>query len=279
MATERKLDVDFWDYQKVYNTFVRPLGGGGLDATDFIEILEERRSNGYKYFFQTDENGRLERLSFEMDDAMQSYALGGDENVLLFDPTFGTNKYGLQLSMFTAVAETGATVILFVCLFRSGDENTFKWCFKCFHDTFRVAPSYIFTDGDPAIAGALQECKSIWPNTYHALCVYHLFQNFFKHLHCLYAKTHDKWTELCRAWWKLAKDSDIRTCDSFDDRFDAEILNHVKSYSNKEASTYNNAIKWLASLKAVCDGSWLIRRVSFCRALHLCGSRQCDGRR
>ena len=87
-----------------------------LDASGLLDFLQERRDTGYQCFVRADGEGCLDRIFFELEDALTDYAVGGADNVLLFDPTHGTNKYGLKLALFVTVAATGASVALAVCV-------------------------------------------------------------------------------------------------------------------------------------------------------------------
>ena len=149
-----------------------------------------KRDKGLQYFFRLNGN-RLEKLFLELEGGFEDWASGGQQNVLLFDPTWGTNKYGLKLACFCTVAPTGKTIINSVCLIQDEDTFSFEWCFRCFADVFRVPPSAFFTDGDPKIATAFGLVSAVetdpWHDTEHFLCVFHISVNFSKHLKPLFS--------------------------------------------------------------------------------------------
>ena len=136
----------------------------------------------------------MDRCFIQLDGSTEEWALGGSENVLLFDPTHGTNRHRLKLAAFVTVAPSGQTVILAICLLEHEDEVTFEWLFNCFQRVFRVPPLAFFTDGDVAMDQAFQKMKAgAWTSTVHLLCVYHLSKNVFQHLHPLFS---------CKSAWQ-----------------------------------------------------------------------------
>ena len=148
-----------WSYDDVYSLIkdVRAMSSAkDLDATNLLEYLTEREKTfGLRYFARTD-GDRLNMLFFELEGGFDDWACGGTENVLMFDPTWGTNKYGVKLACFTTVAPTGRTVVNSCVLIRNEDTPTFEWCFRCFAEVFRTPPVACFTDGDTAMARALR---------------------------------------------------------------------------------------------------------------------------
>ena len=133
-----------------------------------------QRLDGHEFFVNVDANGCLDRCFIQLDGSIEEWALGGSENVLLFDPTHGTNRHRLKLAAFVTVAPSGQTVILAICLLEHEDEITFEWLFLCFQRVFRVPPLAFFTDGDVAMDQAVEKMKAgAWKSTIHLLCVFH----------------------------------------------------------------------------------------------------------
>lgn len=68
-------------------------------------------------------------------------------------------------------------------------QESFEWLFNTFVTCMQgKAPKTIFTDQDAAMALAIR--KSL-PNTYHALCSWHILENAKKNLSKLYT---DRWS-------------------------------------------------------------------------------------
>jgi phospholipase C len=73
-------------------------------------------------------------------------------------------------------------------------------------------PEVIFTDSDAAMAEAIAE---LWADTTHLLCTWHLFKNFYEHIHPSFSGKADEWHKLAGMWWKLCKSSDVSAKDTF----------------------------------------------------------------
>ena len=107
-----------------------------------------------------------------------SYSHFGD--AVCFDTTYRKNKERRPFAMFIGVNHHKQTVIFGAALLYDETAEIFMWLFK----TFTTAVSgkklkTILTDQDAAMAKAL---ASQWPETYHRLCIWHIYQNAAKHL-------------------------------------------------------------------------------------------------
>lgn len=172
------------------------------------------------------------------------WALGADKNVVFFDMTHDTNVYKMKLGCFTTVGADGQTIILAACLLLREDEQSFEWAFSAFLNTFRYAPAVIITDGDQGMATAI---KRIFLGTRHILCIYHLSLNFNHHIKPFFSDG-AAWRQAQDMFWKLAKETDERSCSSFDEDFD-QLVQIVKSAGASEDKT-GKAIKWLETLRS-----------------------------
>jgi hypothetical protein len=104
--------------------------------------------------------------------------------VVLYDTTWGTNRYGMKLGCFTTVGRNGETIILAASLLMHETDDSFVWAFEQFRKAFRIPPSVFVTDGDPKMASAVSK---IFPDsTKHMLCIYHLSLNFTEHIKPLF---------------------------------------------------------------------------------------------
>ena len=237
-----------WNYEDVREVFRSTAGEKELDATHLIEELETRnKERGLEYMART-EGDRLALVFWECEDAMDDWAQGGESNVLLFDPTCNTNKYGLKLACFTTVASTGQTVILACCLVRSENEASFEWAFRCFSDTFRVKPAIIFTDSDKAIANAVEKLcdpEQPWEGLEHLLCVFHISKNFYSHLKPLFP-TSEAWHRVNSMFWRIAKDSDAHAVSRWETDW-GELKELVQNNSNT-SDKQSAAFRWMDDL-------------------------------
>jgi hypothetical protein len=129
-----------------------------------VSYLEQRGQEGLQHYMTVDETGRLSRLFVEMEGACDEYALGGDDNVVLFDPTHGTSRYALKLCCFTTVSSAGQTIILAVAFLEKEDVFCFEWAFRCLMDVFKVSPPVFYSDADTAIGIAVNNLNvcNVW---------------------------------------------------------------------------------------------------------------------
>jgi len=150
---------------------------------------------------------------------MTEYARNAEYNVVLFDPTWGTNASGLKLCCFTTVGASGKSMVLAKALIAHEDHDTFEWCFRCFAKAFKVAPIAFFSDSDAQIESAFDECSTlegdVWAGCLHFLCLYHLSQNMHTHLHHLFVSKPESWRKVHSLFWRIAKNTDSRSRGAF----------------------------------------------------------------
>lgn len=130
-----------------------------------------------------------------------------------------------------------------------------------FHSVFKVKPAAIFTDGDVAMHSAIKRlsekkgdvradgsiapCDGIWHGIRHLLCIFHLWKNMYTNIHPMFVQQIDKWREAANMWWKICKQTDVHSIDSFDAEW-AELVAFVKSFgihSTQRAEAVHSAIK------------------------------------
>ena len=145
-----------WNYQDVYNKFA-PSGEERLfDATNFTEYSRKRQNDKDLYFdTTTDTDGCLEKVFWVLEGGLDLWAEGYESNCVLFDTSYGTNRYFLKIGAFTTVNKYGKTVIIACSLLTNEDQESFEWLFKEFLKVFRTTPNVMFTDGDPGMANAI----------------------------------------------------------------------------------------------------------------------------
>ena len=155
-----------------------------------METLQQRKDEyGLNFELWCDSLGYTERVFCELHGAKEHWARCPKSNVLLFDPTFGTNQHGLKLCCFVSISATGRNTILAFVLIEIENKESFEWSFRCFAKAFRTPPQVFGTDGDQEIERAvdlLTEEGEIRHGTHHILCVYHISQKLHKHLRKLF---------------------------------------------------------------------------------------------
>jgi hypothetical protein len=197
-----------------------------FDSSNFLELLHNRKlSLGLPFDFKT-RSGNLDLIFTVMEGGLEymfsdttfdTYRSGAKIKVMFFDTTFNTNRFGAKLGIFSTVTNMGKTQLLAVG-YIAGDEDTekFIWLFDMFKKYFLV-PEVLFTDSCQKIEGAI---KATFPGTIkHFLCIWHIFKNFSYHLCWMFSK--QDWHSISRLFWKLARETDLRSVSLFDVEFDS----------------------------------------------------------
>ena len=165
--------------------------------------------------------------------------------VVLYDTTWGTNRYGMKLGCFTTVGRNGETIILAASLLMHETDDSFVWAFEQFRKAFRIPPSVFVTDGDPKMASAVSK---IFPDsTKHMLCIYHLSLNFTEHIKPLFPDQAD-FKVATDLFWKIAKETDAHSKERFQQDFD-KLYTYVEEVNCTNETKYNSALKFLRSLE------------------------------
>jgi hypothetical protein len=251
-AEEQNIPITF-DYKYIANRFKPTTVEKTMDASNFYDRLEERKKQGLAGSIRLDSAGRLESAFWQVKGSEDHYARALECNVLLFDTTFNTNKYGMKLGCLTTISETGKTIILACSLVQSESIESFLWVFEMFLECFKVRPAVIFTDGDPAMHNAI---KQVLPETVHLLCTYHLSLNLHTHFCSLFPPLKKGetggggWKKFKSKWWSIALNHERSSCSNFDAEW-AELLEMLpaKPENEKAAKRYQDALTWLEGLK------------------------------
>ena len=251
-----------WNYKDIYSQNASTTSEKTLDASNLLQLLEERqRADGLAFFARNSSSGALSQVFVELAHGFEDWAVGGTENVLLFDPTWGTNRAGFKLCCFTTVSSTGQTVILAFCLLMEETHIMFEWAFRCFAEVFRTPPRTLFTDGDYCIATAfasVSEDDGPWAGARHLLCVFHISKNFYEHIKRLFGSNKDAWEDAHDMFWSIAKESDAYSRESFGSDWE-KLLEFVDS-SVANSPAKQQAMEWLGTLGARSK-QWALRFV------------------
>ncbi|CAN1262657.1 Protein FAR1-RELATED SEQUENCE 5 [Linum perenne] len=97
-----------------------------------------------------------------------------------FDTTYRTNNTARPLAIFVGKNNHHQLIVFGAALLYDETIPTFEWLFNTFSRCMdNEKPSCIFTDQCAAIKAAV---RSVFPNTFHGLCTFHLLQNAHKNL-------------------------------------------------------------------------------------------------
>ncbi|XP_074560767.1 protein FAR1-RELATED SEQUENCE 5-like [Curcuma longa] len=152
----------------------------GIDAETLIELFacEKEKNCGFFYEYETDSDKRFNRCFWADHVSRRAYSVFGD--VVVFDTTYNTNKYGLIFAPFVGVNHHHQTII-FGCGFLSDEKaDSFVWLLKTFIEAMpNGAPKVIITDQDPAMTKAIAQ---VFPQTIHRYCLWHILNKFSEKL-------------------------------------------------------------------------------------------------
>jgi len=211
-----------------------------LDSTNLDSYLRERMCKDPRLFYNTTTNsiGQLERVFFVLNDAHQIWSEQEVKSVY-FDTKHGTNRYGQKLGCICTTDSNGKTQILAASFVQEEDHESFSWVFQQFEHAIG-RPHIIFTDEDKQMNSAL---KQEWPDTIHLLCIWHIWKNFYKHIHPLFTGGDgaEHWKTVACMWWDLTKNSDIVVRNNFDTLFN-NLMRYIDLHSSGFQPKHRN---WL----------------------------------
>ncbi|XP_042973066.1 protein FAR1-RELATED SEQUENCE 5-like [Carya illinoinensis] len=119
-----------------------------------------------------DDDGRLKNVFWTNPRSRVAYQYFGD--VVTFDTTYLTNRYGMPFAPFVGVNHHGQSILLGAGLISSEDTKTFVWLFKTWLQCMDGnAPKAIITDQDRAMKNAI---AIIFPNTRHRFFLWHILK-------------------------------------------------------------------------------------------------------
>lgn len=214
-----------------------------LDCTNLIEHLKDREimDSSLDFKIHHDEfDGSLQCIFFVIEGGKDVWRRCRGR-VLLYDTKHGTNRYGLKLGCFCSIDEHGLTRVLAGSFLLKEDEDSFAWAYSAFSSSFQSTPAVLFTDSDQAMANAKEQ---EWPETTHLLCVFHIWKNFYTHIHPLFMYRNHEWKAVCNMWWKLCKNTDASDRLNFNDNFQS-LIEFVKSNASVGKEVVEKQVPWL----------------------------------
>ena len=241
-----------WNLGDIKSRFPMPAATRDWDCNGLIDFLRTRRdTQNLSYEVKVNDGNQIVGVYVEFEDAIAEYAEAGSENVILFDPTHGTNVYKMKLCCTTTVGPTGRTVILSACLISYEDYESVLWAFQCFHRTFRVRPAAIFTDEGASISKAFKEFSAEgmpWHGVLHKLCIFHLSKLFYQHVKPVLSDDSDIFHKAVGYFWTISKGSDAVQKETFDDAWN-ELVDYVKKNSKSSDEKISDCVDWLEGLR------------------------------
>ncbi|KAG2708236.1 hypothetical protein I3760_05G182800 [Carya illinoinensis] len=151
--------------------------GGGEALTEYFKRMRSQ-NDGFVYMIDVDEDLRLRNVFWADARSRAAYEYFGD--VITFDTTYLTNRYGMPFAPFVGVNHHGQSILLGAGLLSSEDTSTFVWLFEAWLECMNGrAPKAIITDQDRAMKSAV---AMVFPNTRHRYCLWHIMRKLLEKL-------------------------------------------------------------------------------------------------
>lgn len=140
----------------------------GHDGHMLHEFLMGEQGKNPSFYFKIESNDEnmITHCFWADSTSRRAYNCYGD--VVIFDTTYNTNRYGLIFTPLMGVNNHGQ-IIIFECAFLSNETiDLFVWLFDQFLEAMSSdAPKMIIIDQDPAMTNAISQTL---PTTFHRYC-------------------------------------------------------------------------------------------------------------
>src|SRR3989440_65888 len=170
-----------------------------FDSNDFVEVLEQLKSqdNEFQYDVKISETNELQQAIWMYPEQKMNYCRFND--IVIFDNTYKTNRFGMPFGIFTGVNNHGQSICFAGTIMCDESTDSFIWTFNAFMKMVNNhAPKALLTDEDHAIIRAVSQIFEPL-GTKHALCLWHLLKNITKNLNGILGV---KWLEFIKSFYK-----------------------------------------------------------------------------
>ncbi|KAF5450108.1 hypothetical protein F2P56_030484 [Juglans regia] len=145
--------------------------GGGEALTEYFKRMR-LQNDGFVYVIDVDEELMLRNVFWADARSRAAYEYFGD--VITFDTTYLTNRYGMPFAPFVGVNHHGQSILLGAGLISSEDKSTFVWLFRAWLECMDGrTPKAIITGQDRAMKSAI---AVVFPHTRHRYCLWHIMR-------------------------------------------------------------------------------------------------------
>ncbi|XP_021735745.1 protein FAR1-RELATED SEQUENCE 5-like [Chenopodium quinoa] len=162
----------------VYNTLAIEkagrLEGGDCNALIKSFAARQAKESDFYYEFEVDGNHALCSVFWRDGRMRRDYEAFGD--LMVFDTTYRTNKYGMICAPFVGMNHHCNNVMFGMSFVLDEKTSSFVWLFEAFMRSMGGCrdPITLMTDQAPSIAATIRQ---IFPSTRHRLCTWHLGEN------------------------------------------------------------------------------------------------------
>ncbi|XP_019163470.1 PREDICTED: protein FAR1-RELATED SEQUENCE 5-like [Ipomoea nil] len=123
----------------------------------------------YVFRYDVDSQDQLCRAFWADPIAKENFSAFGE--VVSFDATYGTNRYGMVLVPFTGVDNHKRGVTFAMGLISREDVDSYVWLLQQFKSAMGCVPSCTITDQDPSMRVAVPQ---VFDTTRHRFCMWHI---------------------------------------------------------------------------------------------------------
>ncbi|XP_042966947.1 protein FAR1-RELATED SEQUENCE 5-like isoform X4 [Carya illinoinensis] len=200
--------------------YLRMGKGGGEALNDYFTRMR-KMNDGFVSVMDVDDEFRVRNVFWADARSRAAYAVFGD--VITFDTTYLTNRYGMPFAPFVGVNHHGQSILLGAGLISSEDTSTFVWLFEAWLECMNGrAPQAIITDQDRAMKNAI---GIVFPQTRHRYYLWHIMLKLPEKL-----GSHGDYDAGLKANIQNAV-YDTQTCDEFEEKWQ-QLMNKYDLMGN-----------------------------------------------
>jgi zinc finger SWIM domain-containing protein 3 len=190
-----------WIYDDLYNFIYQKEGTNReFDSNDFVKELERLKSQDNEFCYEiliNPETNELQQAIWMFPEQKMNYCRFND--VVVFDNTYKTNRFGMPFGIFTGVNNHGQSVCFAGTIMCNESAESFLWTFNSFLKMVNnYSPKTLLTDEDQAIIKAV-DLVFVPHGTKHTLCLWHLMKNLVKNLN---GTLGFKWAEFIKFFYQ-----------------------------------------------------------------------------
>ncbi|XP_019150575.1 PREDICTED: protein FAR1-RELATED SEQUENCE 5-like [Ipomoea nil] len=158
--------VDFKNLKRDLMAFIRT-----SDAHIVVKKYAKKVDDcpDYVFRYDVDSQDQLCRAFWTDPIAKENFLAFGE--VVSFDATYGTNRYGMVLVPFTGVDNHKRGVTFAMGLISREDVDSYVWLLQQFKSAMSCVPSCTITDQDPSMRVAVPQ---VFDTTRHRFCMWHI---------------------------------------------------------------------------------------------------------
>lgn len=198
-----------WVYNDLYNYVYQQEGVAErhrLDASNFVRELENIKAENKDFLFEIKVDlttNEFQHAIWMFPEQRLNYCRFYD--VVIFDNTYKTNRFGMPFGIFTGVNNYGQSVCFAGTIMHDETIESFNWVFSNFLKMVNNhAPKVLLTDEDQAMMRAINQSFQPY-GTKHALCLWHLLKNVMKNLN---GALESSWAKFIKDFYKCLDEYD-----------------------------------------------------------------------